>query len=102
MKKAKGRKQRLCLECQKCCKSVGVYTHPDLYDGSAKEVIAFYEMRGFTVQKDGGALLITMPFPCPHLTPEGCAIYEKRPRACRMYNGIEDFGKECLWSRLKK
>ncbi len=102
MKAAKSRKQRLCLECQKCCRSVGVYTHPDLYDGSTKEIMEFYKMRGFTEQKDNGALLLTIPLPCPHLTTDGCGIYEKRPLACRKYSGIEDFGRECLWSRLKK
>ena len=102
MKKTKSRKQKLCIECKKCCRYVGVYTHPDFYDCSLEEVRKFYEMRGFTVQKDSGAILLTIPFPCPHLAPDGCDIYEKRPLACRKYNGMEDFGHECLWSRLKE
>ena len=102
MKKAKSRKQKLCLECQKCCSNVAVYTHPDFYDCSGEQVVEFYRMRGFGVQNDRGALLLTIPFPCPHLAADGCKIYEQRPQACQEYNGIDDFGSECLWSRLKK
>ncbi|MEJ2697797.1 MAG: YkgJ family cysteine cluster protein [Candidatus Sulfobium sp.] len=102
MKKPASRKQKLCMECQKCCRNIAVYTHPDFYDCSAKEVADFYEMRGAGVREENGALLLSFPFPCPHLTPDGCAIYEKRPRHCREYDGIEDFGDGCLWAGLKK
>jgi Fe-S-cluster containining protein len=101
MKKPTSRKQKLCIECQKCCKNIAVYTHPDFYDCSAKEVLDFYKMRGVGVQKDKGAFLISFSFPCPHLTQDGCNIYEKRPKLCREYNGIEDFGEGCLLSILK-
>lgn len=102
MKKPTSRKQKLCIECQKCCKNIAVYTHPDFYECSEKEVLAFYKMRGCDVQKENGAFLLSFPLPCPHLTLDGCSIYEKRPQTCREYNGIEDFGDGCLWSRLKK
>ncbi len=102
MKKPRSLKQRLCIECQRCCKDVAVYTHPDFYECSMKEVLNFYKMRGFRVQKEKGAYLLSLTFPCPHLTADGCSIYEKRPQSCRDYNGIEDFGDECLWSGLKK
>jgi len=102
MKKAGSRKQKLCLECQRCCKEIGVYTHADFYDCSLKEVLKFYKMRGCSVEKDKGAILLTLPVPCPHLTPDGCAVYEKRPQCCREYDGMEDFGDKCLWSTLKK
>ncbi len=102
MKKARSRKQKLCLECQKCCRSVSVYTHPDFYDCAAKEVLQFYKMRGIGVQKDKGAIMLTFPFPCQHLTSDGCGIYEKRPRICREYNGMEDLGDDCLWSKIRK
>ncbi|MBI5102954.1 MAG: YkgJ family cysteine cluster protein [Nitrospirae bacterium] len=102
MKKPESKKQKLCLSCQKCCKSVGVYTHPDFFECSTKEVVDFYRMRGFRVKKERGALFLTLDYPCPHLTPDGCGIYEKRPEICRNYDGMEDFGKGCLWSGLKK
>ncbi len=102
MKKQRSRKQKLCIECQKCCTRLALYTHPDFYDCSVKDVRNFFKMRGFDVQKEKGALLLSFTFPCPHLTKEGCNIYEKRPQPCREYNGLEDFGEECLWSGLKK
>ena len=95
-------KQKLCIECQKCCTNVAVYTHPDFYECDPKEVRNFYKLRGFHVCKDNGALLLTVPYPCPNLTAEGCKIYDKRPQTCRDYDGLEDFGDECLWSGLKK
>ncbi len=96
------KKQKLCIECKKCCTNIAVYTHPDFYNCSAKEVRDFYKMRGFGVQKDSGAYLLSFDFPCPNLTDNGCKIYEKRPQSCRDYNGLEDFGEECLWSGLNK
>ncbi len=101
MKKPKSRKQRLCIECQKCCRNVAIYTHPDFYNCSAKEVRNFYKLRGFDVQKENGALLLSLPLPCPHLTQDGCNIYEKRPQSCRDYDGIDDLGEECLWSKIE-
>ena len=96
------RKQKLCIECQKCCRDVSVYTRHDLYGCSKKKVLEFYEKRGFSVQKEGDKILLTLSMPCPNLTPDGCAIYETRPETCREYDGMEDFGEECLWSLLRK
>ena len=100
MKKTKEIKQKLCIECQKCCRDVSIYTRADLYNCSEKKVIEFYKTRGFDVQKEGKSILLTLSMPCPHLTPDGCAIYEKRPRVCQEYDGMEDLGDECLWSGL--
>jgi len=98
MEKLKSRKQKLCIECQKCCRDVSVYTRADLYNCSNRKVIEFYRTRGFKVHKEGDAILLTFSIPCPHLTPDGCDIYEKRPEVCREYDGMEDFDEECLWS----
>src|SRR5574340_112937 len=94
MKKPGSIKQRLCIECRKCCSNIAVYTHPDFYRSSAEEVLAFYKMRGIRVKKEKGAFLLSFPLPCPHLTEDGCSIYEHRPQSCRAYNGIEDLDRK--------
>jgi Fe-S-cluster containining protein len=96
------KKQQLCLSCLKCCSKVGVYTDPTIYELSEKDVINFYEARGATVSRDGDHLFVMFDLPCPHLTKAGCNIYGKRPKICRIYSGLDEFGKECLWSSLSK
>jgi Fe-S-cluster containining protein len=96
------KKQQLCIECKKCCTKVGVYTDPAIYELSEKDVIHFYEARGGTVTRSDDDLFIVFDMPCPHLAQNGCNIYEKRPRICRIYSGQEEFGDECLWMSLAK
>lgn len=92
------KKQQLCIECQKCCTKVGVYTDPSIYELSERDVIQFYEARGAAVSRSDDHLFIVFDVPCPHLTLKGCDIYDKRPRICRIYSGQEEFGSECLWT----
>ncbi len=95
-------KEKLCLACRKCCREISIYTHPVLYSCSAEKIVEFYEARGFDVQRlaeDG--IVLSFKHDCPHLTAAGCDIYERRPDVCRAYSGVEDFGDECLWSRLE-
>ncbi|HMK60412.1 MAG TPA: YkgJ family cysteine cluster protein [Dissulfurispiraceae bacterium] len=95
-------KQRLCIECKKCCTKVGVYTDPSIYELPEKDIIHFYEARGAEVNRSGSELFILFDVPCPHLTTQGCDIYERRPKICRIYSGLDEFGDECLWSDLCK
>ena len=96
-------KERLCISCQKCCNELFVYTHPVLYSCSAETIVDFYKARGFDVSRlEEDAILLSFKHTCPHLTPDGCDIYEDRPKACADYSGIEDFGEGCLWSTLKQ
>jgi Fe-S-cluster containining protein len=88
------------MKCRKCCEKVGVYTDPYIYEMSEQEVIDFYEARGATITKSDAELFIVFDLPCPHLTPQGCDIYPKRPKICRIYSGQHEFGDECLWSTL--
>lgn len=93
-------REKLCLSCMKCCREFSVYTHPILYGCSAEQIAEFYEARGFSVERlEEDAMVLTLRHPCPHLTPDGCDIYERRPAVCREYSGIADFGDDCLWSR---
>lgn len=94
-------KQRLCISCRRCCKSIGIYVDPGVYAASQKDLVRFYRARGFKIYKrDHLLLFIHNDFPCPNLTQKGCKIYRKRPNVCRNYSGIEDFGKDCLWADL--
>ncbi len=93
-------KQQLCTVCRKCCGPLGLYIDPDIYECSEKELIHFYSARGFSVTKEDGYLYLVLDFPCPHLKKTGCAIYKKRPKVCREYSGLEDFGDKCLWAKL--
>jgi Fe-S-cluster containining protein len=95
-------KQQLCVECRKCCMQVGVYTDPSIYEMTEREVVHFYEARGATVTKSDSELFIVFNLPCPHLSNKGCAIYKKRPKICRKYSGLDEFGDDCLWSQIGK
>ncbi|MEW5746444.1 MAG: YkgJ family cysteine cluster protein [Nitrospirota bacterium] len=93
-------KQKLCISCRKCCEAVGIYIDPENYIETKRELARFYRARGFHVTTEDGLLYLTIDFPCPNLTKRGCAIYERRPRICKTYSGLDDFREHCLWSKL--
>ncbi len=96
-------KERLCLACRRCCTEISVYTHPVLYTCSAEKIVDFYRARGFDVTRlEEDAIILSFRHVCPHLTADGCDIYDTRPSACAEYSGIEDFGEDCLWSTLEE
>ncbi len=96
------KKQQLCIQCKKCCTKVGIHTDPAIYELSEKDTVHFYEARGATVSRSDNLLFVVFNLACPHLTEDGCDIYEKRPRICRLYSGEEEFGDQCLWTSLSK
>lgn len=63
----------------------------------------FYETRGCKIMPTDQLPYIVIPYPCPHLTEKGCAIYDKRPIACRNYDGRRDpiMHYTCLWGKIK-
>jgi Fe-S-cluster containining protein len=79
-------KSEICIKCQECCKTVGVYSaHP-----YTPEIREFYEVRGAKVSQrtifDETLTFIEFPFPCPNLDPiKGCLIYDTRPEVCKGY-----------------
>ena len=100
-KKRLTKKQQLCIDCRKCCQEVGVFTLKAFYEDTPEEVIHFYETRGFTITPhESGLMYMSLKIPCPHLTEQGCAIYETRPQICRKYSGLDEFGEGCLWHPL--
>jgi Fe-S-cluster containining protein len=89
----------ICVACQLCCKSVGVYS-ASAYSEENKE---FYEARGAKVSKRNirniEYMFLSFDFPCPNLDPvKGCLIYDTRPEACKAYP--ED-GSQILESKTK-
>ena len=95
-------KQKLCLQCRKCCEKIGVYTDPRIYEMSKDDVIHFYEARGAEVTRSDDELFIVFNIPCQHLSLKGCGIYKDRPKICRKYSGLHEFGDDCLWSTIPK
>jgi Fe-S-cluster containining protein len=69
---------------------------------SEDDVVHFYEARGAAVTKSDDELFIVFNIPCPHLSLKGCAIYKERPKICRKYSGLHEFGDDCLWSTIPK
>jgi Fe-S-cluster containining protein len=93
-------KQELCLKCHKCCEQLLFEIYMPPIHELAMDVRNFYEARGCTVFTLEQGNFVTVPLSCPHLTKRGCAIYEDRPVACRMYDGTKSptLADECLWN----
>jgi Fe-S-cluster containining protein len=89
------KKQEACIKCQLCCKVL----HFPVSTGA----VPFYEARGIKVIDDPEVgLFIEVPQSCHHLTKNGCSIYDKRPVACRVFDGSKDklIKDRCLWGLL--
>lgn len=76
----------ICVGCQVCCKTIGVYS---AYSYTA-DIIEFYKARGAKVSRRiiyGDELtFIEFNLPCPNLDPvKGCLIYDTRPEVCKGY-----------------
>lgn len=76
-----------CLQCARCCKSLG----PAIYDKDIERMAKVLKIKPsevvsqyLRVDEDGDYVFKTMP--CPFLMPDNyCSIYESRPKACREY-----------------
>lgn len=91
------KKQFACLSCQKCCKEFGLLTYFEWNE----ENLEYFQARGFLTSNYNGNIVVwTDKFPCPHLTKNGCNIYETRPEICKKYDGRENLGSDCAWSEL--
>jgi len=88
------KKRKLCLRCLECCKVF--YIPVRIATEAEKE---FYEARGCTIENFRGNEVVVIPLPCPHLTPEGCDIYDERSEICKSYDGTKDplMKDKCLW-----
>jgi len=94
------KKSELCMSCLECCKWI-IFTVP--YSVNAFQ---YYMARGCRVMDVGRSryIQVLVPSICPQLNEIfGCAIYENRPEACRLYDGRKDpFLKDiCKWSELE-
>ena len=98
-------KQKVCIKCQRCCKDIHILTP---YAGDNKDMVEFFSARGFKVyrvpidvDKKEIRLMVSFEYPCPFLTPAGCAIYPNRPQVCREYDGTKDPFIDCAWKELE-
>ena len=94
------KKQRLCLECMECCKILAVPLA-----GYCAAALEFYNFRNCSIKRiSQGRIGVVIPLPCPHLGPDGCKIYPKRPQACKDYDGTKDpvMRDKCLWIKKNR
>lgn len=92
-------KSRACIECRYCCE----YVNLPLFQGAG--YAAFYQnVRGMDLQFRNFMPWVVIYCPCQHLTKDGCAIYTKRPSACRDYDGRLDLfhPEKCKWNQIKE
>ncbi len=95
----KTQQQEDCIKCQLCCKALVFRIAP------SKTSLEFYRARGLKIHKDGSWLaddyFVEVPHVCPHLTNNGCDIYENRPLACQAFDGKRNVAtkEKCLWNR---
>ncbi len=80
----------ICIKCQECCKWITFTTAP-----LPLELKEYYKAKGCKLTylaplnpKSQVAVMIRSI--CPHLTKQGCDIYNKRPTHCRIYDGRQD------------
>ena len=94
------KKSKLCLQCLECCKVIAIPV-----EHVSPETIELYVARGcWLAPLSGGRYGIVIPFPCPHLTPEGCDMYNNRPQVCKDYDGKKDplMADKCLWIKKNR
>jgi Fe-S-cluster containining protein len=77
--------QQICIECQECCKWMTfILVKP------SQQLLHIYRVRDCKIKVINGNTHIMVKSVCPHLTQEGCDIYDKRPQICREYDGRYD------------
>ena len=100
-------KNKLCLECLECCKKVSLpIIVPENFDIN-KNFYLFEEWAAVReieiIETVDNIIWMAVPYPCQHLTENGCKIYDYRPIICRMYDARKDPAarKKCLWNKIK-
>ena len=87
-----------CRVCRNCCKTiVPVLTHEDIERISNALGLTIEEFRNEHLKESEGEWIVNSK-PCQFLTPDGCSIYESRPKACREYPYTDK--KEIIFSLL--
>lgn len=87
--------QKECINCQDCCKINLMPINPD------HRTLHLYYTKGIPLVYQGESRYwsIYLDKPCPHLSPDGCMIYNspKKPKICSQYHckiGAENFRKD--------
>jgi Fe-S-cluster containining protein len=77
-------RSKVCVECGNCCKFIAITSNGE----NASFMAAWgYELKPIVGR---GEFTATLYHPCQHLTPDGCDIYETRPKLCREYFACND------------
>lgn len=95
------KKSELCLTCGRCCSKIYAYM-PEAEDLRADMMQReFFKARGLErlpMLDRPGYRAYSIPSRCPHLQSDNkCDIYEKRPLACKKYDGTRDPYINCAW-----
>ena len=91
-------KQRLCLQCRKCCEYFVHHVH-SLHDALGIEGVVQAVFADITVRES--RICVVVFNPCEHLTDYGCSIYKDRPEFCRECDGriVPWISSICLWRK---
>jgi len=76
-----------CLQCARCCKSLGPRIEEKDLERMAKAMrMKSSDFRTKYLKKDEDGDTVFQTMPCPFLDADNyCVIYESRPKACREY-----------------
>lgn len=87
--------QKECIKCQECCRINLIPINPD------SRILHLYYIKGVPLVYHGESRYwsVYLDSPCPHLTPDGCGIYDdpKKPEICSTFHckiGSANFRKE--------
>lgn len=83
-----------CCHCGECCKWI-VFGQAKMLDPWA---LSYFKARGMKIDKQ----LVLIPSVCPQLFEEiegvfKCKIEDKKPAACKLYNGSRITGGRAFW-----
>jgi len=92
-------KEMLCMKCRACCNSLAFRMNRP-----TKDVLDFYRTRGCKIfEEDRDTVTILLEnVPCPHISENGCDLYEKRPLVCKHFDGRTTNALKgiCLWESM--
>ena len=75
-----------CIACSNCCRVTATTLNKrDVARISRRLKMSPEDFHAQYVRKKDNGELRFKSIPCPFLTPEGCSVYDSRPKTCREY-----------------